>query len=110
MTEADADGTRREPAMPYRRTSRRSLLRVAAVAGAGALYVAFVSRNPLLGLTRIAFAQPPASPGLRCLSCDASVDTRAGYIVCRSCSGHVCPRCTRLRDTTFLCRPCFESR
>jgi len=109
MTETDPAGRRQEMASLRRRTSRRSLLRAAAVAGVAAFYVAFVGRNPLAGLTRTGLAEPLAGPtSLRCRSCGASVETRAGYVVCQACEGETCPRCARLGEQGFFCRTCFQ--
>ena len=109
MTETDHAGKLKETTTLRRRTSRRSLLRAAAVAGVGAFYVAFVGLNPLAGLARTAFAEPPAGPtSLRCRPCGASVETRAGYVICQACEGETCPHCARLGEQGFFCRTCFR--
>ena len=86
-----------------RRVRRRSVLRAAVMGVAGATFAIGVGVNP--AGPRAADAGE-ARPARSCRPCGASVNTRAGYVVCDSCQGVTCPRCARASGENFLCSIC----
>ncbi len=91
------------------RTSRRSILRLGLAGTAGAVWALVVGLDPRSGRGRTVSAQPVMTGRrARCSSCGVSVETRAGYVVCETCSATACPRCARVREQGFFCLICSE--
>jgi len=87
-------------------SSRRAFLRGALALVTGAACALAVGSGPLANLARVAGQDKAATRHLICASCSRSVDTRAGYVICRSCDALTCPRCTRARGGEFVCPSC----
>ena len=85
------------------RIGRRSVLRAAVMGVAGAAFAIMVGVDPA-GLRSAAAGE--ARPARSCRPCGASVNTRAGYVVCDACQGATCPRCARASGENFLCSIC----
>ena len=87
---------------------RRTFLRGTLGAAVGVTCALLVGVNPLKGTGRVAAQEEAVKRRLDCSSCRASVDTRAGYVVCESCGGFTCPRCARRREGGFSCLSCWH--
>ena len=91
-----------------KRIPRRTFLRGTLGAAVGLACATAVGIGPLGGSSRVAAEEKTSKRRLDCSSCRASVDTRAGYVVCETCGGFTCPRCARRREGGFSCPSCWD--